>query len=108
MDSTLIYQAVIQGNQGNVDVNSAFFSDGRIAVYDLVVLTDDRDAMPPYDAVVLASQRLSQQHPTVIQALAQLNDWITVERMRAMNLEVDEAREVPAVVAERFVRELIQ
>ena len=40
---------------GEVDVISAFSSDGRIAADDLVVLADPRHAIPPYDAVVLLS-----------------------------------------------------
>ena len=105
MDSTLMYQAAAQHS---VDVISAFSSDGRIAAYDLVVLTDDRGTIPPYDAVLLASQRLSEQEPDVIAALARLHDLIPVERMRAMNLEVDEGGAAPAFVAERFVRALTQ
>lgn len=104
MDSTLMYQAAAQQN---VDVISAFSSDGRIAAYDLVVLDDDRGAIPPYDAVVLASRRLSEEAPGVVEALGRLNDRITVERMRGMNLAVDETGEAPSTVAARFVRELI-
>jgi len=103
MDSTLMYQAAAQQN---VDVISAFSSDGRIAAYDLVVLDDDRGAIPPYDAVVLASRRLSEEAPAIMEALGRLNDRITVERMRGMNQAVDEAGEAPATVAARFVREL--
>jgi osmoprotectant transport system permease protein len=105
MDSTLMYQAAAQHN---VDVISAFSSDGRIAAYDLVVLTDDRVTIPPYDAVLLASRRLSDQEPDVVDALARLRNQISVEQMRTMNLEVDEGGAGPAVVAERFVRELTQ
>jgi osmoprotectant transport system substrate-binding protein len=98
-----MYQAAAQRS---VDVISAFSSDGRIAAYDLVVLTDDRVTIPPYDAVLLASRRLSDQEPDVLDTLARLRDQISVERMRTMNLEVDEGGAGPAVVAERFVREL--
>lgn len=38
---------------GDVDVISAFSSDGRIAQYGLKILTDPRHALPPYDAVLL-------------------------------------------------------
>ncbi len=103
MDSTLMYQAAAQEN---VDVISAFSSDGRIAAYDLVVLDDDQGAIPPYDAIVLVSRRLSDEAPAIVDALSRLNDQITVERMREMNLAVDEAGEAPATVAARFVREL--
>ena len=103
MDSTLMYQATAQQN---VDVISAFSSDGRVAAYDLIVLDDDQGAIPPYDAVVLVSQRLSEKAPMVVEALSRLNDQITVGRMRRMNLAVDEAGEEPAIVAARFVRDL--
>ena len=103
MDSTLMYQAAAQQN---VDVISAFSSDGRVAAYDLIVLDDDQGAIPPYDAVVLVSQQLSEKAPTIVDALSRLNDQITVERMRKMNLAVDEAGEDPATVAARFVRDL--
>src|SRR5690606_30447442 len=49
-DATFMYQALAQGE---VEVITAFSSDGRIAAYDLVVLDDPQQAFPPYDAVVL-------------------------------------------------------
>ena len=104
MDSTLMYQAAAQQS---VDVISAFSSDGRVAAYDLVVLDDDRGVIPPYDAVVLASRRLTEEAPGVVEVVGRLNDRITVERMREMNLAVDETGEAPSAVAARFVRELI-
>ena len=103
MDSTLMYQAAAQGS---VDVISAFSSDGRVTAYGLSVLEDDRDAIPPYDAVVLASRRVAQQEPDVLQALARLDGIVDVDRMRAMNLAVDEQGKNPTTVANRFVREL--
>ena len=103
MDSTLMYQAAAQED---VDVISAFSSDGRIRAYDLMVLEDDRGAIPPYDAIVIASRRLSENEPMVTAAVAALDNRITVDRMRELNLAVDEDGELPAAVAERFVREL--
>ena len=47
MDPSLMYQAVANGQ---VDVISAFSTDGRIAALDLVLLEDERGAIPPYDA----------------------------------------------------------
>src|SRR6266498_1330043 len=49
---TFIYRA-LEG--GEVDVISAFSSDGRIAAQKLVVLTDPKHAIPAYDAVILLS-----------------------------------------------------
>ncbi len=103
MDSTLMYQAAAQRN---VDVISAFSSDGRVAAHSLTLLDDDGDAIPPYDAVVLAGSRLREQQPDIVRALTRLQDAISVEAMRSMNLAVDEAGEHPSTVASRFVATL--
>jgi len=96
MDPSLLYAAVA-GRQ--VDVITAYSSDGRIAAYDLVTLEDDRGAIPPYDAVVLVSRRLRERRPDVVAALAALDGTIDVTRMRAMNAAVDRDGKSPATVA---------
>lgn len=101
MDSSLMYQAAAQGN---VDVFSAFSTDGRITALDLVVLEDDQGAIPPYDAVILTSPRLERESPDVVKALGQLVRTIDQERMRQMNLAVDRDKQSPATVAKKFLR----
>jgi osmoprotectant transport system permease protein len=88
---------------GQVDVITAYSSDGRIAAYDLVTLEDDRGAIPPYDAVVLVSRRLGERRPDVVAALRALEGAIDVERMRALNGAVDRDGKTPAAVAEEFL-----
>ena len=48
---------------GQVDVISAFSTDGRIDAERLAVLEDDRGVIPPYDAILLASPRLARERP---------------------------------------------
>ena len=103
MDPSLMYQAAANGD---VDVISAFSTDGRIAAFDLVLLEDDRGAIPPYDAIVLAGPRLAREHPEVLAALRRLAGTITAERMREMNRAVDEQHADPAKVADAFVETL--
>jgi osmoprotectant transport system permease protein len=100
MDPSLMYQAVANGQ---VDVISAFSTDGRIAALDLVLLEDERHAIPPYDAVILASARLVREHPEAIAALRSLTGSIDADRMRLMNLAVDQDGTSPQVVAEEFL-----
>jgi osmoprotectant transport system permease protein len=100
MDSSLMYQAV---SQSSVDVISAFSTDGRIAALDLVVLEDDRGAIPPYDAVVLAGAKLQQRHPQAIDALRRLIGSIDGHTMRRMNLAVDKDGQAPSSVARAFL-----
>lgn len=103
MDPSLMYQAVASGA---VDVIGAFSTDGRLAAYDLVVLEDERGAIPPYDALVLTGGRLSERHPAAIGALHSLEQAITAEQMRQMNLSVDIDKMRPAEVAQNFERAL--
>ena len=100
MDASLMYQAV---GTGAVDVISAFSTDGRIAAMDLVVLHDDKGAIPPYDAIVLASPRLAERHPEAIEALRELVGTIDGDAMRAMNMAVDRDHEGAEAVARRFL-----
>jgi osmoprotectant transport system permease protein len=100
MDPSLMYQAVAAGD---VDVASAFSTDGRIAAFDLRVLDDDRGAIPPYDAVVLASARLVREEPRVVAALASLERAIDADTMRRMNAAVDHDGRSPEDVAREFL-----
>jgi osmoprotectant transport system permease protein len=82
---TFMYRAV---TGGEADVISAFSSDGRIAADDLVVLSDPKQAIPPYDAVILVSPRRAAD-PRFLAALRPLIGAIPVETMRKANLSVD-------------------
>jgi osmoprotectant transport system permease protein len=104
MDPALMYQAI---GQGSVDVISAYTTDGRIAAYNLVVLEDDRQAIPPYDAVILARPGFAELQPDVVAALRRLDGAIDADRMRRLNGEVDENGRSPSVVAAEFVRRLL-
>lgn len=97
-DSTFMYDAV---QRREVDVITAFSSDGRIALYDLLVLDDPRRAFPPYDAVLLVSARLAE-HQEALGALTPLIGAIDVTRMRKANLMVDrdEDKRLPKEAAE--------
>ena len=103
MDPTLMYQAVATGN---VDVISAFSSDGRISSYELEILEDDQNAIPPYDAIVLVGSRLVQETPSIISVLSTLNNTIDANRMRELNLQVDERGHSPRTVALTYIDQL--
>ncbi|MEO2168602.1 MAG: ABC transporter permease/substrate-binding protein [bacterium] len=101
MDPSLMYQAVAHGG---VDVITAYTTDGRIGALDLVVLKDDLRAIPPYDAIVLASGRLARTRPDVLAALRSLVGTITETEMREMNHQVDAKGLQPATVAAEFLK----
>jgi osmoprotectant transport system permease protein len=100
MDPSLMYGAV---QAGEVDVISAFSTDGRIAAYDLLLLEDDRDVIPPYDAIVLVGARLARDEPGVLAALRRLAGAIDAETMQRMNHAVDAGGRSPSEVAAEFL-----
>jgi osmoprotectant transport system permease protein len=82
---TFMYRAL---SDGEADVISAFSSDGRIAADNLVVLSDPRHAIPPYDAVILISPRRAGD-AALRAALTPMVGKVPVESMRAANYSVD-------------------
>ncbi|MEE3203102.1 MAG: ABC transporter permease/substrate-binding protein [Acidobacteriota bacterium] len=103
MDPTLMYQAIAAGN---VDVISAFSSDGRISSYGLEILEDDQNAIPPYDAIVLVGARLVREMPSIISVLSTLNNTIDANQMRELNLQVDEQGNSPQTAALAYINQL--
>jgi osmoprotectant transport system permease protein len=101
MDPSLLYQAIAARQ---VDVVTAYTSDGRIDALDLVVLEDPKRAIPPYDAVVLAGSRLARDAPDVMAAVASLSGRIDAARMRALNRLVDESGKSAKAAAAEFLR----
>jgi osmoprotectant transport system permease protein len=99
---TFMYKAV---TGGEADVISAFSSDGRIAADDLVVLSDPRQAIPPYDAVILVSPKRAADAKFVA-ALRPLIGAIPVEAMRKANLSVDrdQDKQTPAQAAQALAK----
>jgi len=82
MQPEFMYPAIAAGE---VDVIAAYTSDGRIAQHDLVVLDDPRQAIPPYDAVLLAAPKRADDR-ALSEALAPLIGAIDVTLMREANL----------------------
>ena len=95
MQATFMYQAAATGE---VDVISAFSSDGRIAKYDLKVLTDPKQAIPPYDAILLIAPD-DAKDKKLIAALQPLIGAIDVKEMRAANLRAAGGDVLPGAVA---------
>jgi osmoprotectant transport system permease protein len=93
--STFLYGAV---DSGEVDVISAFSSDGRIAALGLRVLDDPDHAIFPYDAVLLVSERRADD-PLVRAAFEPLLGHVSIEMMRTANMMVDRAEGKVAPIA---------
>jgi osmoprotectant transport system permease protein len=99
-----LYRAV---TGGDVDVISAFSSDGRIAQYGLKILSDPKGALPPYDAVLLLGPAHAQD-TALIAALKPLVGSIPLDVMQQANLMVDRDinKQTPAQAANWLARHI--
>jgi osmoprotectant transport system permease protein len=95
MQATFMYQAA---STGEVDVISAFSSDGRIAKFDLTVLSDTQQAIPPYDAILLLAPD-DADDGKLAAALQPLIGAIDVATMREANLRAAGGDVLPDAVA---------
>jgi osmoprotectant transport system permease protein len=91
---------------GHVDIIDGYSTDGFIARYDLVVLEDDRDFFPAYEAAPLASGRFARERTAAIAALTSLAGRLDEARMRRLNLRVEVDGVPVASVAAGALREL--
>ena len=83
---------------GEVDVVDGYSTDGLIDRYDFVVLEDDLDFFPPYQASPLVSRRLWRTRPDAVRALSELAGMLDEESMRSLNRRVEvEGDELDAV-----------
>ena len=84
---------------GDVDLISAFSSDGRMVRYGLKLLADPKGALPPYDALLLVSQKRAHDSH-FMSALTPLNNAISLAAMQAANLLLDRDGKTPAQAAQ--------
>lgn len=103
MQQALKYQAAAAGE---VDLLDVYTTDGRLAVHDLVVLEDDRNFFPPYEAAALVRGEALTLHPQLASTLGLLGQSLDAVRMRALNLRLQEGREPEAQVAADLLIEL--
>ncbi|MDY3561464.1 ABC transporter permease subunit [Gemmata sp. JC673] len=82
MNHTLAYRALVERA---IDVTEVYTTDGEIAQYDLLVLDDDRNFFPAYEAVWLYRADLESRHPKAVEQLRRLEGRVTEPQMQRMN-----------------------
>lgn len=102
MQIGLVYDAV---QSGEVDIVLGYSTDGRIASYDLVVLEDDLNFFPPYDASPSANGYILEAYPELDDILLKMEGTISTEMMQQLNFIADDYLLEPATVAEEFLLE---
>ena len=98
----LMYSAIASGD---VDVITAYTTDGRLPGLDLVMLEDDAHYFPPYFAAPVVDQELLEQHPEIGEVINQLSGRIDDATMAELNRQVDVEGMAPREVARAFLVE---
>jgi osmoprotectant transport system permease protein len=96
--SNFMYLALASDEIGVV---AAFSTDGQIAADHLVLLTDPKGAIPPYDALILVAPRRARD-TALISALRPLVDSVPVEAIRRANSMVDRDASPPRQAADQL------
>lgn len=98
MDTGLMYRALVYKK---VDMISGDSTNGLIEKLDLVILEDDKNYFPPYEAIPVVRQETLEKYPKLREAIAQLSGNISETEMQQLNYQVDaEFRPVDEVVRE--------
>lgn len=102
MQIGLVYDAVAAEK---MDVVLGYSTDGRISSYDLVILEDDLNFFPPYDASIVMSDKLKESKPELKPILEKLSGKIDTDTMQQLNYQADNNLLEPENVARQFLRD---
>ena len=97
MDQGLTYAAL---NNGDIDVNVSYSTDGRIAKFGLVNLEDNKNFFPPYYVTPVLKMDYAEKNPEIVAALNELGGHWSDEDMQQYNLLVDEGADARVVATQ--------
>jgi osmoprotectant transport system permease protein len=103
LQQAIQYQAA---KQRTIDALDVYSTDGRLILYNLKVLRDDRDFFPPYEAAALVRGETLKKHPEVGAVLGLLAGALDEDAMRGYNLRLQEKHESEVVVARDALRSI--
>jgi glycine betaine/choline ABC-type transport system substrate-binding protein/ABC-type proline/glycine betaine transport system permease subunit len=91
---------------GQTDVGEVFTTDGQIKADNLVLLKDDKQLFPPYNASLLAKTSVADAAgPDFQKTVDAVTSGLTLQVMQELNSRVDLDKETPAKVAGEYLSE---
>ncbi len=98
--ATVMYEAIKIDEVGAI---SAYTTDTRNEVFNLRVLQDDKNALPPYDAMYIMTEEFATNNPDAVAALKKLDGRIDTYTMRNLNYKFDVEKMEPRDIAREFL-----
>ena len=86
-----------------VDVITAFSTDGLLKKFSLITLEDDKKFFPPYYAVPFIRAETLNKYPQIAEILERLGNLLDEETMIELNYQVDELQKDPKEVVREFL-----
>ncbi len=102
LDHDLAYR---QLEAGAIDVTDVYTTDARLAELDLVLLDDNREYFPSYEAVLLWRADLAERFPKAAEQIARLEGQISQDAMIALNALVESGSANESQAAAGFLRD---
>ncbi len=102
LTGSLMYTAVAEGD---VEVITAFSTDSLMGKYNLVALDDDKNFFSHYEMFPLVNERIVNEHPEVVEVLAEIVTLIDDETMIELNSRASEDLIDAEVIAYEFLLE---
>jgi len=91
---------------GQTDVGEVFTTDGQIKAENFVLLQDDKQLFPPYNATLLVRKNVADAAgPNFAKTIELVQKGLTTEVMQELNSRVDLDKESPAAVAKEYLQE---
>jgi osmoprotectant transport system permease protein len=105
MNTVVIHDAMMYKgiSEGKLDVIGGYSTDGRVKAFDLVILKDDKNNFPPYQAAPVVRTDFLKANSEVEDVLNLLSGKITDSVMISLNYKVDHLKQSPEQVAKEFL-----
>jgi osmoprotectant transport system permease protein len=101
MDHDLAYRHL---QAGLIDVMEVYTTDAKIVDLDLVLLKDNRQYFPSYDAVFLWRADLDERYPKIVDQLRKLESRISTRDITELNALVESGGANESIAAAGFLR----
>ncbi len=97
----IIYSATAAGNE--CKFGEVFTTDGRIRGLGLVLLQDDKQFFPHYNATVNIRGAVAEKYPDIARVMKPVSDALTFDEISNLNVKVDIDGKDPAQVARQWM-----
>lgn len=99
---TLMYVTI---EHQKADIIASFTTDGKLRNANLIILKDDKNIYPPYQAAPVLREVVHLKYPQIEKVLSPIFGIISEQKMINLNSKVEEQGQLPSIVAREFLSE---